>query len=198
MAVTRSSPAARRLASRSEAKYDLVLNDEHVNAAANDTFEKSGIAKNAREEKIRARDAKIKQDAENARMAKLYRKEVLGEPGAAAASSPSEKSSQPPRPSRPRSKRPSPATNRCRNKQQEGRQQWRPFLFVILKECLQIHSFRFSSSRVPTELPQPLAITLSLASRAWFNAIVVNSSPLLPRCKVALTFCDPIKTPVAS
>src|SRR6266851_3585637 len=62
-----------------EAKYDLVLNDEHVNAAANDTFEKSGIAKNSREEKIRARDAKIKQDAENARMAKLYRKEVLGE-----------------------------------------------------------------------------------------------------------------------
>src|SRR6202044_249590 len=62
-----------------ESKYDLVLNDEHVNAAANDTFDKSGIAKNSREEKIRARDAKIKQDAENAKMAKLYRKEVLGE-----------------------------------------------------------------------------------------------------------------------
>jgi 7,8-dihydro-6-hydroxymethylpterin dimethyltransferase len=62
-----------------EATYDLVLNDEHVNAAANDTFDKSGIAKNSREEKIRARDAKIKQDAENARMAKLYRKEVLKE-----------------------------------------------------------------------------------------------------------------------
>ena len=62
-----------------EATYDLVLNDAHVNASANDTFEKSGVAKNAREEKIRARDAKIKQDAENAKMAKLYRKEVLGE-----------------------------------------------------------------------------------------------------------------------
>jgi hypothetical protein len=61
-------------------KYDLVLNEEHVNSAANDTFEKSGIAKNAREEKIRARDAKIKQDAENAAMAKLYRKEILKEP----------------------------------------------------------------------------------------------------------------------
>ena len=93
-----------------EAKYDLVLNEAHVNAAANDTFDKSGIAKNAREEKIRARDAKIKQDAENARMAKLYRKEVLKRAGAAAASSPSERSS-PPRPSpRSRSKRPSPAT----------------------------------------------------------------------------------------
>src|SRR5476651_1382916 len=61
-------------------KYDLVLNEAHVNAAANDTFDKSGIAKNAREEKIRARDAKIKLDAENARMAKLYRKEILKEP----------------------------------------------------------------------------------------------------------------------
>jgi hypothetical protein len=62
-----------------ESKYDLVLNEADVNAAANDTFDKSGIAKNAREEKIRARDAKIKQDAENAKMAKLYRKEILGE-----------------------------------------------------------------------------------------------------------------------
>src|SRR5207249_10941776 len=67
-----------------EAKYDLVLNEAHVNAAANDTFDKSGIAKNSREEKIRARDAKIKQDDENARMAKLYRKEVLQEPDAPA------------------------------------------------------------------------------------------------------------------
>jgi len=61
-------------------KYDLVLNQAHVDSAANDTFEKSGVAKNAREEKIRARDAKLKQDAENARMAKLYRKEILQEP----------------------------------------------------------------------------------------------------------------------
>jgi hypothetical protein len=62
-----------------EASYDLKLNMEHVEAAANDTFDKSGVAKNAREEKIRARDAKLKQDAENARMAALYRKEVLKE-----------------------------------------------------------------------------------------------------------------------
>ncbi len=63
-----------------EATYDLVLNKAHVEAAANDTFDKTGIAKNAREEKIRARDEKLKQDAENARMAKLYRKEILKEP----------------------------------------------------------------------------------------------------------------------
>ena len=42
-------------------------------------FDKSGIAKNAREEKIRARDVKQNVDAENARMAKLYREHVLGE-----------------------------------------------------------------------------------------------------------------------
>ena len=42
-------------------------------------FDKRGIAKNAREEKIRAREAKLKQDAENARMAKLYREQILGE-----------------------------------------------------------------------------------------------------------------------
>ena len=83
MAVTRSSPAARRSASRRRPTTTSSSTKTHVNAAANDTFDKSGIAKNSREEKIRARDAKIKQDAENARMAKLYRKEVLGEAGAA-------------------------------------------------------------------------------------------------------------------
>jgi hypothetical protein len=50
-----------------------------VDAAANDTLDKLGIAKNSREEKVRARDAKLKQDAENAQMAKLYREHVLGE-----------------------------------------------------------------------------------------------------------------------
>ena len=66
-----------------EAKYDLVLNDEHVNSEANHTLDNLGIAKNAREEKLRARNVtaaeKVKQDAENARMAKLYREQVLGE-----------------------------------------------------------------------------------------------------------------------
>ncbi len=52
---------------------------EHVNSEANHTLDNLGIAKNAREEKIRARDEKIKTEAENARMAKLYREHVLGE-----------------------------------------------------------------------------------------------------------------------
>jgi hypothetical protein len=50
-----------------------------VDAAANDTLDKLGIAKNSREEKIKARDSKLKNDAENARMAKLYKEHVLGE-----------------------------------------------------------------------------------------------------------------------
>jgi len=64
--------------------HELVLNMEHVNAEANYTLDTLGIAKNAREEKIRARqqkmdEAKLKQEAENAKMAKLYRQHVLGE-----------------------------------------------------------------------------------------------------------------------
>ncbi|MGH9589860.1 MAG: radical SAM protein, partial [Terracidiphilus sp.] len=64
--------------------HDLILNMDHVNAEANHTLDNLGIAKNAREERLRARDskvneAKIKQDAENAKMAKLYREHILGE-----------------------------------------------------------------------------------------------------------------------
>src|SRR5664280_885376 len=63
--------------------HDLNLNMEHVNSEANHTLDTLGIAKNAREEKLRARAVttadKLKQDAENAQMAKLYREHVLGE-----------------------------------------------------------------------------------------------------------------------
>jgi len=63
--------------------HELNLNMEHVNAEANHTLDELGIAKNSREEKIRARAVttadKVKQDAENAKMAKLYREHVLGE-----------------------------------------------------------------------------------------------------------------------
>jgi hypothetical protein len=59
--------------------HDLQVNMEHVNAEANHTLDNLGIAKNSREEKIRARDEKMKQEAENAHMAKLYREHVLGE-----------------------------------------------------------------------------------------------------------------------
>jgi len=59
--------------------HDLALNMEHVNSEANHTLDELGIAKNAREERIRARDSKVGTEAENARMAKLYREHVLGE-----------------------------------------------------------------------------------------------------------------------
>ncbi len=71
--------AGGRKVGMADSQNTLVLNDEHVHAAANDTLDKLGIAKNSREEKIRARDSKIKQDAEAAKMARLYREHILGE-----------------------------------------------------------------------------------------------------------------------
>lgn len=61
--------------------HDLSLREEHVNFKKQTDLDELGIAKNAREEKIRARDLKLKvqQEAENARMAKLYREVVLKE-----------------------------------------------------------------------------------------------------------------------
>jgi uncharacterized radical SAM superfamily Fe-S cluster-containing enzyme len=60
-------------------EHKLKLNEQHVNAGAQHDLDDLGIAKNAREEKLRARAAKAKQDAENARMAALYRQHVLNE-----------------------------------------------------------------------------------------------------------------------
>jgi len=59
--------------------HTLKLIDEHVHAEANKTLDELGIAKNARQEKFKARDAKIKQEAENARMLALYKEHILGE-----------------------------------------------------------------------------------------------------------------------
>src|SRR5450432_830668 len=62
-----------------DAGHKLRLNDEHVNAGRNTTLDDKGIAKTAREEKLRARDEKIKNEAEHARMEKLYRQHILKE-----------------------------------------------------------------------------------------------------------------------
>jgi uncharacterized radical SAM superfamily Fe-S cluster-containing enzyme len=61
--------------------HSLKLNAEHVAHKRQTDLDEAGIAKNAREEKIRARDLKLKmqQDAENAKMAKLSREVVLKE-----------------------------------------------------------------------------------------------------------------------
>ncbi len=68
----------KKVAMESQA-HSLTLNEEHVHAERNHTLDDQGIAKTAREEKLRARDAKIKQDAENAKMMALYKQHVLGE-----------------------------------------------------------------------------------------------------------------------
>jgi hypothetical protein len=58
----------------------LVLKDEMVNKEVQHDLDNLGIAKTAREEKMRARDEKQKNDpAYNARMASLYREVVLKE-----------------------------------------------------------------------------------------------------------------------
>jgi hypothetical protein len=57
----------------------LVLNEADVNAEANHTLDDLGIAKTAGEEQARARDAKQKEDAQDAQMERLYRQHVLGE-----------------------------------------------------------------------------------------------------------------------
>src|SRR5262249_33021363 len=59
-------------------EHSLYLRDEIVTTEEQKDLDKLGIAKNAREEKIRARDAKLKQ-AENERMMKLYREHILKE-----------------------------------------------------------------------------------------------------------------------
>ncbi len=59
--------------------HSLILRAEDVNHAKQTDLDKVGVAKTAREEKTRARDEKLKQSAENARMAALYRQHVLKE-----------------------------------------------------------------------------------------------------------------------
>ena len=60
-------------------EHHLVLRDEIVTTEEQHDLDRLGIAKNAREEKIRARDAKLKEQQENERMMKLYRQHVLKE-----------------------------------------------------------------------------------------------------------------------
>ncbi len=63
----------------SSREHSLVLREEIVTTEIQHDLDKLGIAKTAREEKIRARDAKLKEQAENQRMAQLYRQHVLKE-----------------------------------------------------------------------------------------------------------------------
>lgn len=63
-------------------RHSLLLNEDAVHAERQRDLDTMGIAKTSREEKIRARDAKMKEAAFDAKMEQLYRKEVLKEPEA--------------------------------------------------------------------------------------------------------------------
>jgi hypothetical protein len=63
----------------SSTEHHLVLKDDIVTNEAQHDLEQLGVAKNAREEKLRARTERVRQDEENLRMAKLYRELVLKE-----------------------------------------------------------------------------------------------------------------------
>src|SRR6516162_293807 len=63
-----------------EAKHKLLLNEEHVRAERNHTLDDLGIAKTAREEKLRACDENRKKSADHARMQALYIEHNLTEP----------------------------------------------------------------------------------------------------------------------
>ena len=59
--------------------HSLVLREEIVTTEVQHDLDRLGIAKTAREEKIRARDAKLLEAQEQERMMKLYRQHVLKE-----------------------------------------------------------------------------------------------------------------------
>jgi len=61
------------------ADHSMVLREEIITTEVQNDLDKLGIAKTAREEKLRARAAKQQEAEENARMAKLYRQHVLKE-----------------------------------------------------------------------------------------------------------------------
>ncbi|MBV9444232.1 MAG: radical SAM protein, partial [Acidobacteriaceae bacterium] len=63
----------------SSKEHNLVLVEEHVKADRQHDLELKGIAKTAREEKMRARDAALKEKLENEKMMRLYKEHVLGE-----------------------------------------------------------------------------------------------------------------------
>jgi hypothetical protein len=60
--------------------HSLVLNEELITKDVQHDLEEMGIARNAREEKLRARSERLRKEQEDARMAKLYRQHILKEP----------------------------------------------------------------------------------------------------------------------
>ncbi|MGH9494399.1 MAG: radical SAM protein [Candidatus Sulfotelmatobacter sp.] len=63
----------------SSTEHQLVLKDEIVTNESQHDLEQLGVAKNAREEKLRAQAERLRRNTENFRMAKLYREFALKE-----------------------------------------------------------------------------------------------------------------------
>ncbi|MBM3775033.1 MAG: radical SAM protein, partial [Acidobacteria bacterium] len=61
-------------------EHNLVLRNEIITTEEQHDLDKLGIARNAREEKIRARDEQLKKRRHDQEMARLYRKHVLQQP----------------------------------------------------------------------------------------------------------------------
>jgi uncharacterized radical SAM superfamily Fe-S cluster-containing enzyme len=60
--------------------HSLVLKEELITRDVQHDLDEMGIARNSREERQKARAERIRQEQENARMAKLYRQHILKEP----------------------------------------------------------------------------------------------------------------------
>jgi len=63
-------------------EHTLKLDKELITQEVQHDLDELGIAKTAREEKLRAQREKLRKEQENARMAKLYREQILKEPAA--------------------------------------------------------------------------------------------------------------------
>jgi 7,8-dihydro-6-hydroxymethylpterin dimethyltransferase len=61
-------------------EHSLVLKEELITTEVQHDLDEKGIAKTAREEKLRAARERLKQQQENERMEKLYRQHILKEP----------------------------------------------------------------------------------------------------------------------
>ena len=59
--------------------HRLVVREQDVNHGVQTDLDKLGIAKNARQEKMRKRDEALKEKLENEKMMRLYREHILGE-----------------------------------------------------------------------------------------------------------------------
>jgi uncharacterized radical SAM superfamily Fe-S cluster-containing enzyme len=64
----------------SDVEHSMLLKEDLITTEVQHDLDEAGIAKNAREEKQRARKERMQRDQENARMARLYKQVIMNEP----------------------------------------------------------------------------------------------------------------------